>query len=148
MNHCLYGGDAKDACAYSPPPSIPTFVSINDPYAEWYKDRFGQELDRSLVLPVLHALQGHPKSGRLWEGHINPILFSLGFRYTTHDRSIYSATIDNEKVLMLRQVDDFAIVCSNEDTAKQIYHATGAALQLPTETSRPFNYLGLLKDYN
>jgi len=30
--------------------------------------------DRSLILPVLHALQGHPESGKLWEKHIAAVL--------------------------------------------------------------------------
>ena len=46
---------------------MPTFVAIDDAYADWYQDRFGEKLDRTMVLPVLHALQGHPESGRLWD---------------------------------------------------------------------------------
>ena len=90
----IYGGDAKDAFAHSPPPTIPTFVSIDDAYAEWYKWKYNVDLDRSKVLPVLHALQGHPESGKLWEKYINSFLTSdeLGFKPTTHDRTIYSAT--------------------------------------------------------
>jgi len=85
-------------------------VSIDDAYANWYEHRFKKKLDRSLVLPVLHALQGHPESGKLWEKHISAILQSpqFGFKSTTHDRSICSATFEGTKVLLLRQVDDFA----------------------------------------
>jgi len=55
---------------------------------------FQKKLDRAQVLPVLHALQGHPESGKLWEKHITGILESaeFGSRSTTHDRSIHSAT--------------------------------------------------------
>ena len=101
-----------------------------------------------MVLPVLHALQGHPESGRLWEEHINPILSDLGFTTTTHCRTIYTATIDGEKVLLLRQVDDFALACKREELAKKIYASIGKRLQLPTEDSAPFTYLGLLTSYN
>jgi len=69
-NYRVYGGDAQDAYAHSLPPETPTFVSIDDAYADWYEHRFKKKLDHSLVLPVLHALQGHPKSGKLWEKHI------------------------------------------------------------------------------
>ena len=149
-NSKVYGGDAQDAFAHSPPPETPTFVSIDDAYADWYENKFNKSLDRSKVLPVLHALQGHPESGRLWEVHINKILQSpeFGFKCTTHDRSIYSATIDNEHVLLLRQVDDFALACSNEALAKRIYSQLGERLRLPTETTAPFKYLGLLEDFN
>ena len=77
----VYAGDATDAYAHSPPPATPTSVAIDDAYAEWYETRFNKKIDRSYVLPVLHALQGHPESGRLWEEHITSILTSpdLGF---------------------------------------------------------------------
>jgi hypothetical protein len=74
MGYKVYGGDATDAFAHSPPPEQPTFVAIDDAYAEWYEHTFGKVLDQSQVLPVLHALQGHPKSGCLWEVHIGKIL--------------------------------------------------------------------------
>jgi len=73
-NYKVYGDDAQDAYACSPPPETPTFVSINNAYVDWHEHRFKKKLDRSLVLPILHALQGHPKSGKLWEKHIAAIL--------------------------------------------------------------------------
>jgi len=53
-------------------------------------------------IPVLMAIQGHPESGRIWEEHINSILFSpeLGFQPTTRSRCFYRSTFD-----------DFAISC-------------------------------------
>jgi hypothetical protein len=148
-NKC-YGGDAQDAYAHSPPPETPTFVAIDNAYAEWYKERFNVDLDRSQVLPVLHALQGHPESGRLWEEHINKILKSpeLNFQHTIHDRSIYSCTFEGEKVLLLRMVDDFALSCSHEALAKKIYDIIGTKLQFATEPTPPFSYLGLVDDFN
>ena len=134
MGYKVYGGDAQDAYAHSPPPETPTFVSIDDAYADWYEHRFKRKLNRSLVLPVLHALQGHPESGKVWEKHITAILKSpeFGFKSTTHDHSIYSATIDGHRVLMLRQVDDFALACPNEALAQKIYGRIGKRLQLPS----------------
>ncbi|KAG7338408.1 reverse transcriptase RNA-dependent DNA polymerase [Nitzschia inconspicua] len=146
----VYGGDATDAFAHSPPPETPTFIMIDDAYAEWYKARFGVTLDRNMVLPVLHALQGHPESGRLWETYINKILSlpELSFRSTTHDRTIYSGVFEGEPILLLRQVDDFALACRRESTAKAVYDFIGKALQQPNEAQPPFTYLGLLSDYN
>ena len=146
----VYGGDAQDAFAHSPPPDQPTYVAIDDAYADWYEERFKIKLDRSFVLPVLHALQGHPESGRLWEEHINKILTSpeLGFRHTTHDRTIYTADFDGVNVLLLRQVDDFALACPDESLAKRIYDLIGKRLQLSSESKPPFVYLGLLNDFN
>jgi len=149
-NNRVYGGDAQDACAHSPPPETPTFVSIDDEHADWYGHRFKKKLDRFLVLPVLHALQGHPESGKLWEKHITAILRSpqFGFKSTTHDLSTYSTTFEGTKILLLRQVDDFAVACPNEDLAKRLYDQIGKASQLPSEDTPPFKYLSLIKDFN
>jgi hypothetical protein len=38
-------------------------IRINAAYADWYRSRHGKEVDRSLVLLVLKALQGHPEAG-------------------------------------------------------------------------------------
>ncbi|GAX10430.1 hypothetical protein FisN_21Lu161 [Fistulifera solaris] len=146
--YLIYKADAKDAYAHSPPPGVPTYVEIDDAYADWYKDRFGIDLDRSLVLPVNHALQGHPESGKLWEAHISTILHALGFISTTHDRTIYSAVWNGTPVLLLRQVDDFALACPSESIAKDIFAAIGTRLQLPTEPQVPFKYEGLLRVFN
>jgi hypothetical protein len=150
MGYRIYGGDAQDAYAHSPPPEEPTFVSIDDAYAEWYEHRFNKKVDRSFVLPVLHALQGHPESGRLYEEHINSILSSpeLGFKSTTHDRTIYSADFDGVPVYLLRQVDDFCLACPNEPMAIRIYDIIGSKLQLPGESKPPFTYFGLLSTFN
>ena len=150
LGYCIYGGDALDAFAHSPPPVVPTYVSIDDAYAEWYEWKHKIKLDRSKVLPVLHALQGHPESGKLWEKHINKILFSpeLNFKCTTHDRTIYSTLYKGHKILLLRQVDDFAMASPTEDIAKEIYDIIGRKLMLPGEETPPFGYLGLIHDYN
>ena len=86
----IYGGDAKDVFAHSPLPSVPTFVTIDEQCADWYKFKFGRRIDQARVLPIMRALQGHPESGRLWEKHINNVLFSkeLNFKTTTHDRTM------------------------------------------------------------
>jgi hypothetical protein len=150
LNYKVFGGDAKDAFAHSPPPARPTYVAIDDAYAEWYFTRFGIRLDRSHVLPVQHALQGHPESGKLWEGHISAILRSPTFNFqpTTHDKSIYRGLYNDIPILLLHQVDDFSLATPSEDIAIAIYRLIGLELQLPGETSPPFSYLGLIHDFN
>ena len=149
-NYRVHRGDAQDACAHSPPPETPTFASIDDACADWYEHRFKKKIDCSLVLQVLHALQGHPESGKLWEKHITAILRlpAFGFKSTTHDKSICSATFEGAEMLLLRQVDDFAVACPNEDIAKRLHAQIGKALQSPSEDTPPFKYLGLIKDFN
>jgi hypothetical protein len=150
LDHQLFSADAKDAYAHSPPPERPTYVSIDGAYADWYEWKFNTKIDRSKVLPVQHALQGHPESGRLWEEHINSILSTpeLNFKSTVHDKCIYSTVFNNKKVLLLRQVDDFLLSCTDEPTAIAIFDIIGNKLRLPNETVVPFKYLGLADDYN
>ena len=49
---------------------------------------------------------------------------------------------------MLRQVDDFALACNDEATAKDLYKQIGSRLKLLDETEDPFSYLGLITDFN
>jgi len=49
---------------------------------------------------------------------------------------------------LLHQVDDFAVACPNEDIAKRLHDQIGKALQLPSEDTPPFKYLGLINNFN
>jgi hypothetical protein len=111
LNYQIFGGNAQDAFAHSPAPTVPTYVAIDDACSNWCFDKRGICLERGLVLPVLHALQGHPEAARLWEAHINAILHNpeFGFKSTTHEKNIYHAIVDGVPILLCRQVDDFAI---------------------------------------
>jgi hypothetical protein len=150
LNYLIYGGDAQDAFAHSPAPTVPTFVSIDDAYSDWYFDKYGIRLARGLVLPVLHALQGHPEAARLWELHINAILTDpeFGFKSTTHEKNIYHATIKGVPVLLCRQVDDFSIATPDPKIAEYIYARIGKKLQLPGESEAPFVDEGLVESFN
>ena len=149
---CMYGGDARDAYAHAPAPETMTHLTIDDAYYEWYKEKTGKSLNRRFVLPVLHSLQGHPESGKMWMKLIDRILIKdLGFKTTTKDRCIYIKKIDGRVILLLRQVDDFCCGCTNEQDAKNIYNLIGTKIQFKSERDKgdiPFEYLGLVKDYN
>jgi hypothetical protein len=110
-------GDVTNAYAHSPPPSQPTYVRIDDQYAEWYQAKFHISIDRSMVLPVRHALQGHPESGSLWEKMINEVLShpSLAFCSTTHERNIYRGSYKGQTILLCKQVDDFTLAAPHPD---------------------------------
>ena len=56
LNLKVYGGDAKDAYGHSPRPETSTYVTIDDQYADWYKHKYGKEINQRKVLPVLRAL--------------------------------------------------------------------------------------------
>jgi hypothetical protein len=61
MGFVVIGADCTKAYVNSPSPAQPTYIRIGDAKIEWYRSRHGKEVDRSLVLPVLKALQGHLK---------------------------------------------------------------------------------------
>jgi hypothetical protein len=112
--------DATNAYANSPPPAQPTFVYIDEQYADWHMTQHGKPLSRDLVLPVQHALQGHPESGALWERFVNKVLSRHGFVSTTHERSLYKGVFDGFRMLISRQVDDLAIGCSNAASIRKL----------------------------
>ena len=114
QNLRIYGEDIKDAYAHLPRPEIPTYVSIDNQYSDWYTYRYDKPIDRRKVLPVLKALQGHPEARRCWEAHINGILTELSFKLTTHNKTIYTKVHNGETVYMLRQVDNFALAYHDE----------------------------------
>ena len=119
QNFFLFDGDAKDAFAHSPAPEVPTLMMIDNQYYEWYFHCFGKKLDKSRVLPVLCALQGHLESGKLWERHINNIMMSrtFNFKHTPHDCTFYQTTFKGNKDLLLRMIDDMLLQCKHEETA-------------------------------
>ena len=120
LNMQILAADARDAYAHSSAPSVPTYVVIDDAYAEWCFERNGVQLDRSMVLPVRHALQGHPEAGALWETHINHILTEVGFTSTTHERNMPQMTHKDHRMLLCRQVDDFCISCTDPTIAYSV----------------------------
>ena len=77
-------------------------------------------MSRDQVLPVQHALQGHPESGALWERFVNKVLSRHGFVSTTHERSLYKGVFDGSRMLISRQVDDLAIGCSNATSIRKL----------------------------
>jgi len=146
-NLTIYG-DAKDAFAHSPGPSMPTFMKLDDAFCDWHLEQTGVLLDKDLVLPVLRALQGHPEAARLWEEHISAILKDVRFKNATHKKNIYTGKFCGEKVLLVRQVNDFALGCRQESTAKSVYSKIRAKLTLHNEAEAPFEYLGLVNSFD
>jgi hypothetical protein len=115
--------DTKNAYQQSPPPSKKCYLLIDDAYRSWHRKRFGKDVDpRTHVVPLEHALQGHPEAGALWEKMIVGILESdeLQFTSTTHERNLYRGEIDGQLVLVCRQVDDFAIASTSTQAAEKL----------------------------
>ena len=108
------GADVGNAFAEASSTKDPFYMTVDDQSAEWWWwvewKGFAPSIAIGYVLPVNHALQGQPVAPRLWEKFINYVIVEkLGFTATTHERCLYFKRVDNEMILFLRQVDDFAI---------------------------------------
>ena len=66
-----------------------------------------------------------------------------------HQTAVFTGPSGKENlVYLLRQVDDFALACKEEATAKEIYGLIGEKLQTDDKEEPPFDYFGLLEDFN
>ena len=146
-NFIVIGADASNAFAEAPPPKAPLYVTIDQPYREWYKHKFPDKpaIPQNAVLQVKGALQGHPESARLWAKLIDKIIQNLGLQPTTHEPCLYSTDDYNntgKRVLFLRQVDDFAIACEDTQTAKDIIKAINDKMTIDVKE------LGMMSRFN
>ena len=76
-------------------------------------------------------MQGHPESPHLWEKYIDKALRSIGLKPTVHEPCIYSGTVLDERVLFMRQVDDFAIATLSKRIANHILDLIDDKLSIP-----------------
>ena len=131
------GTDAANAFAEAPPPVEPFFMKIDCQFREWWTQCLGNPpIPDDYVLPVQHALLGHPEAPRLWETHIHAILVDkLQFVPTTHEKYLYVKRnhINHDLQLLLRQVDDFSVAAT--DTATCLYGNNSASRVLSPSTS-------------
>lgn len=97
----IYRVDATDTYEHSPAPNA-TCLSIDKAYADWYETKFKKGIDQRMVLPVYHAIQGHPDSGKQWMYMIDKILIKkIGFQTTNHNRCIYYQVKPDRNVQLL-----------------------------------------------
>ncbi len=106
QNYVVRGPDAINANFQSPPPAEPKYVKVDAQYMDWYKKRFGIELDCMVhVLPVLYDLEVHLESGALWTNLIEEHLKDLGFVSSTHETFLYRGFDQDQQEKRL--IDDF-----------------------------------------
>lgn len=142
-NLYVFGSDAANAFAEAPPPKQGFYVRPDDAFREWWKARGKPDIPKGHVIPVLAAMQGHPESPRLWEKHINKILIKrLGFTHTIHEPCLYSGNVAGNRVLIKRQVDDFAVATIDNDTATTVFDNIDSHLRLKMRRQ------GLIHMYN
>ena len=63
----VVGSDATNAFAEATPPVAELYVLIDEQYRQWWNHHKEiPPITKGMVLPVCHAIQGHPESPRLW----------------------------------------------------------------------------------
>ena len=139
----VVGADASNAFAEAPAPKAPLYVTVDTPFKEWWAEQGRPPIPKGFVLPVQHALQGHPESPRLWAEFIDRIIREeVGLTPTTHEPCLYHGTIKGQRVLFLRQVDDFAVASTDTSICDHIINTISKHL------SAPMKNLGIIDSFN
>ena len=85
----VHGIDVINGYQHAPPPATPTYVEIDEQYADWYANKFATPVDRSLVIPLGSNLQGHPEAGAIFSKCIAEVLKLVPLTTTTHEPCLY-----------------------------------------------------------
>jgi hypothetical protein len=136
------GANAINAFAQADPPKEPIFVRIDDQMAEWLEEVTGKRLNRTLVLPVLYALQGNPATGNSWADKVEGLLKDdLGFTSTIHETCLYLGSYGGKEFLIGRQIDDFLAVGLEEQPLRDLFQYLATKINIVAE-------IGLVSHYN
>ena len=147
-NFVTIGADAANAFAEAPPPVAPLYVYVDEQYREWHRERNpgAKSIPHGHVMRAKRALQGHPESPRLWAKLVDRIIRKLKLTPCTHEPNLYYTSnykgTTDKKVLLLRQVDDFAISCEDEKLCEEVI------ADIQSEMTIAINKLGRLTRFN
>jgi hypothetical protein len=157
------GCDVANAFAEAPPPTVPFYMEADDQFRDWWVNCMKRPpLPKGYVIPINRALQGHPESPRLWHQHIHNILTKEeGFDCCTHEPCLYfkrdpkassegeedhevymKKTANNGFVLILRQVDDFAISGTSREECNKVRQL------IQNQMANELHDLGVIKRFN
>jgi hypothetical protein len=101
-NMLVYGADVSNAFAEAPPPKQGFYIYPDWAFQDWWVNKKGRPpIPDGHVIPILGAMQGHPKSPHLWEKHIDQILLDIGLTPTIHKPCIYLGLILGKRVLFM-----------------------------------------------
>jgi len=143
-NLIAIGADVSNAFAEALAPKAPLYLYIDDAFRDWWTSHLGNTPipAECNVVRVHNAIQGHPESPRLWEKHIDKILRNVGLKPATHEPCLYSGIFQGERLLFLRQVDDFAVAANNKEVAMNLITAINEQMRIEVK------HLGLVDHFN
>lgn len=124
-NNIVIGADASNAFAEAPPHKAPLYIYIDNFFREWWESNGYSPIHPSKrIMRVKKALRGHPESPRLWATLINKIILKLRFQPCHHEPCLYiNNDYNGEKVLFIRQVDDFLVNALSKSKAEHVISA-------------------------
>jgi hypothetical protein len=152
-NMLVYSADVFNAFAEAPAPKQGFCIYPDWTFKDWWVNKKGKPpIANGHVIPILGAMQGQLESPCLWEKHIDHILRDNGLTPTIHEPCIFLGIILGERVLFMRQVDDFAISAPSQCIANHLLDLIDDKLLIPMKHQGLVTlYIGLdilqTKDY-
>ena len=149
--------DVANVFAEALPPAVPFYMEVCDQSRDWWVNCMGRPpVPKGYVIPIQKALQGQPESPRLWHQHIRNIDFK---QCCTHELCLYfkrdekaktedspeiyiKKTANDGFVLVLRQVEDFAISGSSTEEYNQVKQT------IQSQMTNELHGLGIIKRFN
>jgi hypothetical protein len=142
LNYIIWGADATNAFSHAGPPKNRCYMQCDQQYVRWWNARNPEyPITTEYVMEVCHALQGHPESPHLYEEFVNDLLHKRGFRSSKHAPCFYYGKWKGERVIMVRQTDDFAGAALRKETVIDIFQDIDKELKMVVEsTPMPLMY--------
>lgn len=134
------GYDVGNAFAEAPAPGFEFYMKPDEQFRTWWVEHLGNEpLAANDVIPIRHAIQGHPSSPRLWDKYITKLLIEeMVFQNCVHEPCLYykfsSDDDDADITLILRQVDDFLVAHKDAAECDQIGDLIQSKMTFPLNT--------------
>jgi hypothetical protein len=145
------GADAINVFAQTSPPKEPMFVHIDDHMVEWMEETMGKRPDRTLVLPILCALQGHHDAVSLWADKVEQLVVTdLNIVCATHETCLYVGQYSGQEVLIGRQVDGFMALVLQESRLQDLfgYLATKIKIEAEAGLMSHCNSIEIIQDHD
>jgi hypothetical protein len=96
-NLLIFGADVSNAFAKAPPPKQGYYIIPKKAFLEWWVNhKKHPPIPDGHVIPILSAIQGHPKSPHLREKHADAILCKLGLTPTMHKPCLYTRVVNGK----------------------------------------------------
>ena len=138
----IYGTDVSNAFAEADRGDQEYYMEPDAQFRDWWAATNRPPIPQWHVIPVLKNLQCHPQAPRQWALHIDRCIKKHGLRAVTHAKCLYIGRIHDTVVLILRQVDDFAIGAATDAVYNEICN------RIDSDLSSPLKRFGLVTHFN